>query len=342
MMFLSKSTRSTHPARRARAFTFVELLVAIAIVFILASLLLVLGVAMRKSARRQACLTAFEHVKNAQAIYFSQRGALVDETAMDTWDNSTPKNLVSNTWYVTVGANAPRPMTTMEYFCFMIRLGCSDAYQHLQLLGDVLAPSTELNGPAVGGHACYGTVRIYSTLVDATAKTNCLYTLYDPWPGNTDIPNTLAQPLAQSSTGPLMTVIDPWDKGLWNPSVFYTTTANGTAFYWRQHELDYRALTAQYDNTRGMPPPQTAPPYMWYAIDAQVPPYLPFSEGMLVSSPGPDGLWAVPDAQAVPPQHGLTNRGIPTGQFPCPPFIIQPGTQDAQALDNLYSSQGMQ
>ena len=115
---LPRFSRTTPVLRRKRAFTFIELLVVIGIVFLLASLLLAVGAAMRKNARRQACLVEFEHAKNAQAIYFSKRGALV--------------------------------------------------------------PSTECNGPVVGGHACYGTVRIYPTLADADANTNCPCILYDP------------------------------------------------------------------------------------------------------------------------------------------------------------------
>lgn len=312
------------------AFTFVELLAVIGIVFVLASLLLALGAAMRKNARRQACLIEFEHVKNAQAIYFSKRGALVDET-------------LAATWHVRVAGGAPRPLTSMEYFAFTIRQGCADAYTHLQMLGDTLAPSTELNGPVVGGYRCYGTVRIYATLADAMADagshTNCLYTLYDPLNApEINAAGLAVGNLAQSNTGPLMTLIDPWDKDQWDPSTFYSTVAGGVTFKWRKHELDYRNLTALYDNSRALPQ------YMWYTDDSKVPPYLPFSEGMLVSSPGPDGLWGALNAsstQTVAP-HGLANRGIPVGQKPKPPFDIQSGTLDDNAKDNLYSSERMQ
>lgn len=332
------------PNLHRRAFTLVELLVVIAIVFLLVSMLLTVGAAMRRSSRRQVCLTAFEHVKDAQAIYFSRRGALVDETNMISWDTGvTPNAVASASWFVTVEAGPPRPLTTMEYFVLMTRMGSSDAYIHLQLLGELLVPSSEKNGPVITatGRACYGTVRIYKTKADALANLNAEYVLYDQTPGNPDVPTALVGKLDQTNTGPLQTLVGPWCQGDWDAAA-WKTTANpilpSQPFQWRPHELDYRSSMANYDNTR------MAPQCMWYANDAVVPPYLPFSEGMMVSSPGPDGLWAAMEganAATVAP-HGLTNRGITPGTQPTPPFDIDASLIDSGAKDNLYSSQRAQ
>jgi len=352
--------------RKRRAFTLIELLVVIAIVFLLTAIMLAVGLAVRRSSRRQVCLTAFEHVKDAQAIYFSRRGALVDETNMVTWAPGpdgilgTPDDVVSSaSWYVTVEAGPPRPLTTMEYFILMTRMGSADAYQHLQLLGDLLVPSSEKNGPVVaGGYTCYGTVRIYraataaeisqpapglvSLSVNGTSSQYILnYTLYDPYPGNPDVPSSLQGKLDQTNTGPLQTLVSPWCQGNWDATAWKSTpnpVLTAQPFQWRPHELDYRSSMANYDNLR------TLPQFMWYANDAVVPPYLPFSEGMMVAAPGPDGLWAQMDAanaNTVAP-HGLTNRGIAVGTQPIPPFDIDPNLCDSGAKDNLYSSQRAQ
>jgi prepilin-type N-terminal cleavage/methylation domain-containing protein len=333
------------PCRARRGgFTLVELLVAITIVLLLSSLLLAVGAAMRRSSRRQVCLTAFEHVKDAQAIYFSRRGALVDETSMVTLDTSvTPNAVTSTSWFVTVEAGAPRPLTSMEYFVLMTRMGSSDAFTHLQLLGDLLVPSSDKNGPVIAatGRVCYGTVRIYRTKADALANRDAQYILYDPTPGNPGVPTALAGKLDQTNTGPLQTLVGPWCQDEWDAAAWKTTVnpiLPSQPFQWRPHELDYRGSMANYDNTR-VPPLR-----MWYANDAVMPPYLPFSEGMMVSSPGPDGLWAQMDganAASVAP-HGLTNRGITPGTQPAPPFDADPSLLDAGAKDNLYSSQRAQ
>lgn len=287
------------PPPRLRAFTFVEVLIVIAIVVAILGILLVIGANMKRNAKRQSVLVTFSHMKDAFVVYRSTMGYAVDENE-------------SAGWMVSEGGGPLRPLSTMEYFLFRMRMA-SEANKPILMIDPALRlPSTAKAG------AFYVPVRIFVPLQDAagnpvldaqggyTYDTNApVYTLYDPAaPLGSANGAPVGTAFSESNRGPLYTVVGPWDPDAWDPSDWsHTGTgATGKVFKWRPHEMDFRRSTAVMDD----------PATPVNELETKVSPYLPLVEAPLFSSPGPDGLW-----------------GALGGHDPAQP--------DAEAKDNVYS-----
>lgn len=268
-----RSPRAVSPARRP-AFTLVEVLVVIAIMILLTGLLLAGGAAMRRAAKRHAAVTSFEQLKNAFMLYRSELGYPVNEAE-------------AAGWMVSEGGGTKRPLTTMEYFMFKMN-GVAQASRPLYIIdANLRVPSTT---KAAGGWYNKVDIFIPDPATGALPATPS-YTLYDP---NAPAGDPNAAPVGwvfdKLNTAPLYTVIGPWDPSAWNPadwshsSTWTYTYTDGSGSHtitptckWRPYELDFRRLTDAADTTL-----QAA---------GGVPPFLPYCESALFSSPGPDGLW---------------------------------------------------
>lgn len=296
--------------RRASGFTFTEILVVIAIILVLLAMVLAIGAALFRSAKRRACLATFEHVKNAQAVLRNRVGWAVDEQEAAGWTVSSDGGA---TW---------RPLTPMEYFLLICR-NAPEAQTHIDLIGkdQVVASSPQASG-------VYTALRIRDA---GSAGPDGI------WATGDDVAPAIRYTLLASNDptandgnrAPLRTVVSPWGSGArWSASTWWNvqvTAATGAiaapqssgfvlpsmggptvAFNWRPHEFDFRKFTDDGDPTT----PSATAPSEWQIR----PPYIPPCESTVVSAPGPDGVWGL-----------LVN--------------FDPSRRDADAKDNLYSNQ---
>lgn len=303
MIFPSHFLCIRSPRLRRPGFTLIELLIVIAIIVTLLGLILAGGLAMRKAAKRHAQLAAFEQLKDAFTLYRAELGYSVNEAETAGW-------MVQEGTNTAYSAAAARPLTPMEYFVFKIN-GVVQASKPLAVMDTHLRVAS--TSKAAAGY--YQQVRIFipdpdptnpgAPKIPYTYTTPAAYTLYDP--ADPGVPAGLV--FDHNNTAPLYTLIGPWNPEAWDPANWKTTNVGAFTFKWRPYELDFRRITDPNDPS--------------IAAMGGVPPYLPYSENALFSSPGPDGLWGA-----------LANHAADT--------VDGANDPSGNAKDNLYSNQRRQ